>query len=779
MGVREMSEGNKGSVEKQTYRMNQEHIDIIQKEWPRLEIVECLGEGGFGTVYKAKKHTANSDIVQTLAVKIVSLPRDMNDLNTYLWDMQNDEEGRKRILQELVEKAQNEIRMEMELKDPHIISIHDQAIIQKEDELGYYVLISMDLLENFEPYMKKNITGSQQEVEEFAKKVGCDICDALIACERKNIVHRDIKPNNILVNENGDFVLTDFGLAKEIDTMASRSSTGTPAYRAPEIESGKYGDDAKKIDIYSLGIVLYQICNYGRFPFLPPFPEKIGLAAQGEAYQKKMNGEKMPLPQNCSEEFGKVIIRACEFEPQNRYVDAESFKKAIMNPKQLCADTTPEIAEVKQQDKTIVNVDAYTMKSAENANIEDKKKRKKEKQKKKRSSIVIGIMLLFILLGTACFLFKNMGQKIQMPETLMENTSQKDRITTDEKKESNTESAMTEEDIKKVDLYDLFAQYEITYEEALKELEKQNLSTTENQVIKAELSKMENSHTAFEKGKSYYDKGFYKEAKEQLALVLPDDGYYADAEYMIGTYDTVLENSVIESAEQYASTGNYAEAITCLTEYLEAVESSVQADVALMKYQNAYADNVIQQANDLLAQKSYEEAVVLMENAVALLPENQAIVSKYEECMQYKPADLSVLPVPELTEGSYVSSDEQEAKDNIGNVYNAENKAISIVNQSSHRGIGSIYLGGNYDNLQFMLACGEKTETELSKEINVFIYLDDELVDSFRVTRSFAPIEFTYDITDKNIIKIEVLNKMYAADGVLEVIVSDVKAWNE
>lgn len=761
--------GESKTVDKQIYKMNEEHIAIISREWPRIEVLECLGEGGFGTVYKVKKHTPNSDIVQTLAVKIVSLPRDINDLNTYLWDMQSDEEGKERILKELVEKAENEIRVEMELKDPHIVTIHDHAIIKKEDGLGYYVLICMDLLESFEPYMKKSFLGTREEVEVFARKVGCDICDALIACEKKKIVHRDIKPNNILVNEDGDFVLTDFGLAKEIDTMASRSNTGTPAYRAPEIESGKYGAEAKKIDIYSLGIVLYQICNHGRFPFLPPHPEKIGLAAQADAYQKKMQGEKMPLPQNCSEMFGMVILKACEFDAENRYADAESFKKAIMNPELLCEEP-PVKAKVidKQQEKSFVNTEAYMVKDEKKG---QEVKKDVPKKKKKGSFAIVAVILIVVLAGAGA-IFLGSEKPEQSAENVVKEMPQKEETSVVEEEEST----VVEKEVENIDICALFAQNEMTYEEALTKLEEMNLDASEKKEIKAELSNMQNSHSAYEKGKTYYDNGFYEEAKEQLARVLEEDGYYADAEYMLNTCSTMNENAILTSAEEYANAGNYEEAIRCLSQYLESVESSVQADVALMKYQDTYADNVIQQTNELLEQVEYEEAISILEAATELLPENQAIAGKYEECLKYKPADLSVLPVPELTKGCYVTSEEQEAKDTIGNIYNAENMALAVRNIRHNDGMGCIYLGSNYNNVTFTLACGDKAETGISsKENNVNIYLDDELVDSFSVTRSFAPIEVTYDTKDRNILKVEVFGQ---SSYIKEVIISDLKAWN-
>lgn len=798
-----MSEVSRNNKIMQTYKMNQEHIDIICKEWPRFEVVECLGEGGFGTVYKVRKHTANSDIVQTLAVKIVSLPKDMSDLNTYFWDMQSDAEEREKVIQELVNKAKKEVQLEMELKDPHIITIHDHAIIKKENGLGYYVLIAMDLLESFEPYMKRAITGSKEEVEAVARKVGSDICDALIACEKKNIVHRDIKPNNILVNENGDFVLTDFGLAKEIDMMASRSNTGTPAYRAPEVESGKYGEDAKKIDIYSLGIVLYQICNFGRFPFLPPYPEKIGLAAQAEAYQKKMQGDTMSLPKNCSEEFGKIILKACEFVPQKRYMDAESFKKAIMNPSAQLSESHDRVIEEKQQvfeddkdcklnetisqvnekkwqEQVSVNVENYNSNETTYENIKEKKKKKS-----KVMFVIIAEIMLIALIGAGivCFHFGKNNSSTNTTNRTMEKAGaesvDKALLQNDEKTEdTKAENIVVEEDAEYTDIYKMFSYNEMTYEEALTELEKTNLNSSEKQDWKTKLSNMENSHSAYEKGKSYYDNGFYEEAKEQLVFVKEEDGNYDDAEYMLNTCNSKLEKTILASAEEYANAGNYEEAIKCLTEYVGESDNSVQAEVALTKYQSTYADSVIQQANELLAQEAYDEANSVMETALELLPENQVINAKYEECLQYKPADLSVLPVPELTEACYVSSDEKEAKDTLGNVYDSKNKAIVVANYSLNEGRSSIYLGKKYDFFSMTLSCGDGTASSFQMKYNktVSIYFDDVLVDTYIVSRSFSPVELKYETKDVDMISVTVeennLNK-------LEVILSDVKAWNE
>lgn len=159
----------------------------------------------------------------------------------------------------------------------------------------------------------------------FEIESGIDMCRALEVCRELNIVHRDIKPDNIFVSANGKFKLGDFGVARTIEkTMAGLSRKGTYSYMAPEIYNGKeYGFEA---DIYSLGIVLYKLLNNNRDPFLPPYPAPVKYSDKTEAMVKRIQGLEMPMPANADEKLARIVFKACAHNPSERYLHPKDLR---------------------------------------------------------------------------------------------------------------------------------------------------------------------------------------------------------------------------------------------------------------------------------------------------------------------------------------------------------------------------------------------------------------------------------------------------------------------
>ena len=145
-----------------------------------------------------------------------------------------------------------------------------------------------------------------------------DICNALSLCQTRNIIHRDIKPHNIFVSRDGHFKLGDFGIARTVEkTTGGLSKKGTYTYMAPEV----YREEAYRpsVDIYSLGVVLYRLLNDNRAPFLPPYPANITHADREAALSRRISGEPLPVPRNADPQLANVVLRACAFNPNQRY----------------------------------------------------------------------------------------------------------------------------------------------------------------------------------------------------------------------------------------------------------------------------------------------------------------------------------------------------------------------------------------------------------------------------------------------------------------------------
>ena len=182
----------------------------------------------------------------------------------------------------------------------------------------------MELLNPFDSFVS-NPEFSQKDVI----RLGVDICTALENCEQNHVVHRDIKPDNIFISRFGEYKLGDFGIARKLEaTQANLSRKGTLNYMAPEVyKSEEYGSN---VDIYSLGMVLYTLLNNNRIAFLPPYPQPISYKDNEVALSRRLSGEPLTLPCNASASLGMAIIKACAYNPRERYQTATEFKNALI-----------------------------------------------------------------------------------------------------------------------------------------------------------------------------------------------------------------------------------------------------------------------------------------------------------------------------------------------------------------------------------------------------------------------------------------------------------------
>ncbi len=177
-------------------------------------------------------------------------------------------------------------------------------------------------------------------------KLAADVCSALEICHEQRIIHRDIKPDNIFVSQNGDYKLGDFGVARTIEkTMSGLSKKGTYVYMAPEVYRGTaYGTN---VDLYSLGIVMYKLLNNNREPFLPPHPELIKYSDKNDALVKRMNGEVIPPPANGNEYLNRVILKSISYHSPDRYQLPSQMKADLQSVK---ASLSSGVAPILQAD---------------------------------------------------------------------------------------------------------------------------------------------------------------------------------------------------------------------------------------------------------------------------------------------------------------------------------------------------------------------------------------------------------------------------------------------
>lgn len=295
--------------------------DVPVSVWPEWELIEKIGEGSFGKVYKAKRTERGRSFYS--AIKIISIPASKGELDSVRSEM-NNEQSTREYFRNLVEDCIQEIyTMEHFCGNSHVVSFEDFKVVEYLDEIGWDISIRMEYLTSFMDYC----TGKELTEKEVIK-LGCDLAMALIYCRKLNIIHRDVKPENIFVSRFGDFKLGDFGIAREqAHTMSNMSKKGTYSYMAPEIYKGEKYDSS--IDIYSLGIVLYKLMNQNRLPFLSLDKQLITYRDKETALARRRAGEKMPVPVNASAAFSHIILKACAYEPGKRYRKPEDMLRDL------------------------------------------------------------------------------------------------------------------------------------------------------------------------------------------------------------------------------------------------------------------------------------------------------------------------------------------------------------------------------------------------------------------------------------------------------------------
>ena len=303
-------------------------LDKLSQIWPDWKIVEKIGEGSFGEVYKAVRR----DFAGTTwsAIKAICIPKDEEEIEELKAEGYSLDQSYT-YFRQVVKDYTHEIRLMDSVKGyTNVVSIDDYKIVESDDEMLWYIFIRMELLT---PLVKKAAVDEITEPEVI--RAGIDLCSALDVCRKKNIVHRDIKPQNIFVNDEGNYKLGDFGVARSLNrTTNNLSKKGAPNYMAPELYNSALRetniDDAAKVDIYSLGLVLYWMGNRSKLPFLPTDKQIATPEDRERAFIRRISGEALPGPAQVSPELQRIILKACAYKPEDRYASAEEMKKDLI-----------------------------------------------------------------------------------------------------------------------------------------------------------------------------------------------------------------------------------------------------------------------------------------------------------------------------------------------------------------------------------------------------------------------------------------------------------------
>ncbi len=343
----------------------------------RYEILEKIGNGGMATVYKARCHVLNRNV----AVKVLK--------EEFTTDA------------EFVKRFNIEAQSAASLSHPNIVSIYD---VGNEGDIYYIV---MELVQG--KTLKEIITDEGILPWKWTVNIAIQIASALEVAHRHNIVHRDIKPHNIIITEDGTAKVTDFGIAKAVSnsTITSFGATiGSVHYFSPEQARGGYTD--AKSDLYSLGVVMYEMLT-GKVPFDADTPVSVALK-----HMQEVPAEPKTLNPTIPDSVNKIIIKAMQKEPSLRYISATEMltdlKESIKNPN----------GNFVVMSKAVTDEPTRVM-SVEEAEKEAKREEKQGKKKKNKAKKIVLIVLLCLLIffgamfGTWKLLTGGRTKEVQIP----------------------------------------------------------------------------------------------------------------------------------------------------------------------------------------------------------------------------------------------------------------------------------------------------------------------------------------------------------------------------
>jgi tetratricopeptide (TPR) repeat protein/serine/threonine protein kinase len=262
----------------------------------RYRILRRLGRGGMGTVYQAE----DPSLQRVVALKVPRLDR-----------LEDDPEAAR-------QRFRREAQAAAKIRHPHVCPIHD---VGEYDGVPFVVMAYVE-----GKSLADRLAGGQRLPDDQAVRLISQVAEGLAAVHEQGIIHRDLKPANILLDAAGQAILTDFGLARPVENVerltAEGTLLGTPGYMAPEQASGEVHKVGIGTDIYSLGVILYQMV-VGRLPFVGP----LALTLHQIAFEE-------PCPpshyrEDLNRDLERIIVKAMARRPEDRYADARALARAL------------------------------------------------------------------------------------------------------------------------------------------------------------------------------------------------------------------------------------------------------------------------------------------------------------------------------------------------------------------------------------------------------------------------------------------------------------------
>ncbi len=394
----------------------------------RYEILEKIGNGGMATVYKAKCHVLN----RFVAVKVLK--------EEFITDI------------EFIKRFKSEAQTAASLTHPNIVSIYD---VGNEGDVYYIV---MELIQG--KTLKEIIVEDGKLSWKWSVNIAIQIASALETAHKNNLIHRDIKPHNIIITEDGMAKVTDFGIAKAVSNStitAFGTTIGSVHYFSPEHAKG--GNTDAKSDIYSLGVVMYEMLT-GRVPFDADTPVSVALMqVQEDPIEPKKLNPQIPISVN------NIILKAMQKDPEDRYQNATDMlidlSTALKRPDENFVKINKKFDTLQTQKiNTLYDIDNKVREDDEDDDYEEEENVPRKKKKRGffgflKDHVIISFLLIAVILfsialgGTILIMNLTKAEEAQIPN-LVKNSSG-ERLTETEAEEIYNKTAFKKKNDLKIE----------------------------------------------------------------------------------------------------------------------------------------------------------------------------------------------------------------------------------------------------------------------------------------------------------------------------------------
>lgn len=295
--------------------MNIEKLRNFEPLFGTWFIDKKLSEGRSSVFYRVYRE--NESGTEFSGLKAIRFPRTEADFNRVM------QSGKYSTPEQYLTALESELRKNMEKMmglraNANIVRFDNYMIVR---ELNcFHVIILMEMLKPLSEYLTESMTTSKE-----IAKMGCDLALALEGFRKQGIMHREIKPENIFVDDIGTYKLGDFGISNvgQLGDALEQMSN----YLAPEVLYATGIDSCS--DIYSLGILMYKLTNNNRVPFLPEYPNPISVDDRKRAFERRMSGERLVKPAKADLELSKIIFKAAAYRIEERYQTPEQLENDL------------------------------------------------------------------------------------------------------------------------------------------------------------------------------------------------------------------------------------------------------------------------------------------------------------------------------------------------------------------------------------------------------------------------------------------------------------------